>query len=125
MQGNQLQSLVKEHATTKIILHAATKTWRSQIKKYIFNIVIISFCAILSYYSLCRFTDKLNYPLSFYTGLSKCDMARTILVTSRNINSVTSIMVPWLRLCASSQAARVRSLVRELRSHMPCIVAKN
>ena len=53
------------------------------------------------------------------------DMARTILVTSININSVTSVVVQLLRLCASAQAARVRSLVRELRSHMLCSVAKN
>ena len=52
-------------------------------------------------------------------------MARTILVTSININPVTSVVVQWLRLCASAQAARVRSLVRELRSHMLCSVAKN
>ena len=37
----------------------------------------------------------------------------------------TSPVVQWLRLCLPMQDARVRSLVWELRSHMPWGVAKN
>ena len=33
-------------------------------------------------------------------------------------------MVQWLRLHLPMQGARVQSLARELRSHMPCSVAK-
>ena len=32
----------------------------------------------------------------------------------------TSPVVQWLRLCTSNAGARIRSLVRALRSHMPC-----
>ena len=31
----------------------------------------------------------------------------------------TSLLVQWLRLCLSKHGGRVRSLIRELRSHMP------
>ena len=36
----------------------------------------------------------------------------------------TSLVRQWLVLCASMQVAQVRFLVRELRSHMLCGVAK-
>ena len=36
----------------------------------------------------------------------------------------TSLAVQWLRLCLPMQRAQVGSLVRELRSHVTCSVAK-
>ena len=39
------------------------------------------------------------------------------LGTGRDLG--TSLVVQWLRLCASTEGAWVRSVVRELRSHMP------
>ena len=38
-------------------------------------------------------------------------------------NFGTSLAVQWLRLCASTAGGMVRSLVRELRSRMPCGMA--
>ena len=33
-------------------------------------------------------------------------------------------MIQWIRLCTSTAGVRVQSLFRELRSHMPCSVAR-
>ena len=42
----------------------------------------------------------------------------------RMVSKGTSLVVQWLRLCASTAGAQVRSLVGELRSHMPLCMAK-
>ena len=40
---------------------------------------------------------------------------------NKNKNRRTSLEVQWLRFCASTTRAQVWYLVRELRSHVPCI----
>ena len=35
-----------------------------------------------------------------------------------------SLVVHWLRLCAPKVEAQIQSVVGELRSHLPCTVAK-
>ena len=47
------------------------------------------------------------------------------LICFKNLRTGTSLVVQWLRLMLPMQGVRVQSLVGELKSHMPCDVAKN
>ena len=44
---------------------------------------------------------------------------KRLLLTSKECGG-TSLVVQWLRLCLPMQGVQVRTLIRELRSHMPC-----
>ena len=46
-------------------------------------------------------------------------LRREIWVGIKNVGVGTSLVVQWLRICLPMQGMRVRSLVGELRSHMP------
>jgi len=48
----------------------------------------------------------------------------SLRVNSKEVGHGTSLVVQWLRLCASTTGDRPPSLVSEQRSHMPHGVAK-
>ena len=41
--------------------------------------------------------------------------------SSKNVVRGTSLVAQWLRICLLKQGTQVRSLVRDIRSHMPRI----
>ena len=46
------------------------------------------------------------------------NVQRSIILNSQKVETGTFLVVQWLRIHLPIQATRVRSLVRELRSHM-------
>ena len=66
---------------------------------------------------LCQVLRKLLRALS---GVPSCQIALHCLPSSFLRSAGTSVAVQWFRLRLPTQGVRVRSLVGELRSHMPC-----
>ena len=72
----------------------------------------------------------LQAGLGWWTAWSYSDMCWWVCVCVRvppaykDIRG-TSRVVPWLRVCLPIQGIQVWSLVREIRSHMPCSQKKN
>ena len=99
MQETRVQSLGQEDPLEKeTAIHSSTIAWK------------------------IPWTEELGRLQSM--GSQKLDTTERLHFTSRRDSEGTSLMVQWLRLRLPMQRAQVGSLVRELRSHVTCSVAK-
>ena len=76
-------------------------------------------------YSLGKNSSSHPFPLVPHSpSLKTAYVVSSLLVLLEIFYSGTSLVVQWLRLHTANAGAWVRSLVRQLRSNMPCSVGQ-